>query len=141
MYTRNRQTLISIKYFCFLFPQQHENLCNTECENVKILVRVQLQNKRLSKSMMYFMSSSIHISAFKILIKGCYTVKIGTYCVHVASQDAILFIFLTRNTCMQQPLALVSKQPYFPNMKYLKIVVIFTLSIFLQKNVKIMKKL
>ena len=47
----------------------------------------------------------------------------------------------TRNTCMQQPLALVSKQPYFPNMKYLKIVVIFTLSIFLQKNVKIMKKL
>ena len=47
----------------------------------------------------------------------------------------------TRNTCMQQPLAFVSKQPYFPNMKYLKIVVIFTLSIFLQKNVKIMKKL
>ena len=47
----------------------------------------------------------------------------------------------TRNTCMQQPLALVSKQLYFPNMKYLKIVVIFTLSIFLQKNVKIMKKL
>ena len=28
----------------------------------------------------------------------------------------------------------VSKQPYFPNMKYLKIVVIFTLSIFLPKN-------
>ena len=45
----------------------------------------------------------------------------------------------TRNTCMQQPLALVSKQPYFPNMKYLKIVVIFTLSIFCKKNVKIMK--
>ena len=44
----------------------------------------------------------------------------------------------TRNTCMQQPLALVSKQLYFPNMKYLKIVVIFTLSIFLQKNEKIM---
>ncbi len=39
-----------------------------------------------------------------------------------------------RNTCMQQPLALVSKQLYFPNMKYLKIVVIFTLSIFLQKK-------
>ena len=35
---------------------------------------------------------------------------------------------------MQQPLALVSKQPYFPNMKYFKIVVIFTLSIFLQKK-------
>ena len=42
---------------------------------------------------------------------------------------------------MQQPLALVSKQLYFPNMKYLTIVVIFTLSIFLQKNVKIMKKI
>ena len=48
------------------------------------------------------------------------------------------YILYYRNTCMQQPLALVSKQPYFPNMKYLKIVVIFTLSIFLQKNVKIM---
>ncbi len=35
---------------------------------------------------------------------------------------------------MQQPLALVSKQLYFPNMKCLKIVVIFTLSIFLQKK-------
>ena len=31
---------------------------------------------------------------------------------------------------MQQPLALVSKELYFPNMKYLEIVVIFT---FLQK--------
>ena len=31
--------------------------------------------------------------------------------------------------CMQQPLALVSKEIYFWNMKYLKIVVIFTLSI------------
>ena len=43
---------------------------------------------------------------------------------------------------MQQPLALVSEKSYFLNMKYLKIVVIFTLSIFLQNiNVKIMKKL
>ncbi len=53
----------------------------------------------------------------------------------------LMFLLYTRNTCMQQPLALVSKQLYFPNMKYLKIVVILTLSIFLQKNVKIMKKL
>ena len=45
----------------------------------------------------------------------------------------LLFIIYTRNTRMQQPLALVSKQLYFPNMKYLKIVVTFTLSIFLQK--------
>jgi hypothetical protein len=48
--------------------------------------------------------------------------------------------YITRNTCMQHPLALVSKGLYFPNMKYFEIVVIFTLSIFLQKNVKIMKK-
>ncbi len=50
------------------------------------------------------------------------------------TNSASLFTRGTRNTCMQQHLALVSKQPYFPNMKYLKIVVIFTLSIFLQKK-------
>ena len=50
-------------------------------------------------------------------------------------QNLIVLIFFTRNTCMQQPLAviLVSKQVYFPNMKYSEIVVIFTLLIFLQK--------
>ena len=31
----------------------------------------------------------------------------------------------TRNTCMQRPLALVSKELYFPNMKYLENVVNF----------------
>ncbi len=45
----------------------------------------------------------------------------------------------TRNTCMQQPLALLSKQLYLPNMKCLKIVVIFTLLIFLQKNERVEK--
>ena len=39
------------------------------------------------------------------------------------------------------PRIVVFKELYFPNMKYLEIAVIFTLSIFLQKNVKIMKKL
>ncbi len=36
-------------------------------------------------------------------------------------------------TCMQQSLALVSTELYFPSMKYLKVVVIFTHSILLQE--------
>ena len=50
-------------------------------------------------------------------------------------------IIITRNTCMQQPLALVSKQLYFPNMKYLKIVIFYPFDIFAKKcenNEKIM---
>ncbi len=68
----------------------------------------------------------------------CYALREGQCKLKVLG---LKYCYLTRNTCMQQSLALVSKQPYFPNIKYLKIVVIFTLSIFLQKNVKIMKKL
>ena len=41
--------------------------------------------------------------------------------------------FTTRNTCMQKPLALPTQELYFPNMKHLKIVVIFTNSILFQK--------
>ena len=42
-------------------------------------------------------------------------------------------MILTRNSRMQQPLASPTKELYFPNMKHLKIVVIFTLSIFFKK--------
>ena len=47
--------------------------------------------------------------------------------------DGPLYTLPEIRTCMQQPLALASKELYFPHMKYFEIVFIFTLSIFFKK--------
>jgi hypothetical protein len=51
-------------------------------------------------------------------IKSCFNTNDKT-------EDQYKVFLNCRSTCMQQPLALLTKELYFPNMKYLKIVVIF----------------